>query len=577
MIQHRVELADLHAHLFRVTLTIPDPVPDLALSMAVWIPGSYLVREFSKQVQELTAKQDGKKLAITQLNKNTWQLANTSAKPITVTYLVYAFDASVRTAFLDSTRGFFNGTSLFMRVLGREQEPQQVAIAPAANHMEWRVATSLPAIKTDKSGWGAYQASDYDELADSPFELGEFWSGQFVARGIKHRFVVSGAASSFDGKRLLADTKKIVETELAFWNGAKHRDYVFMLRVVDNGYGGLEHMNSTALIAKRSDLPRQGDATIPEGYTTLLGLISHEYFHTWNVKRLRPAELVPYDYDRENHTELLWFFEGFTSYYDDLLLHRAGLVSDEQYLGLVAKTINQVQQTPGRLVHSLASSSYEAWTKYYRIDENSINSTVSYYTKGALVALCLDLMLRQSGSNLDVVMQSLWQKHVAKTTSEIAGITEEDILQAIPDKASGQALLSWVHSTIDLPLSKLLASAGVETVAVKAGLGQQLGLRVGTDGGSFKVKQVLAGTLAHKAGFAAGDEWLAVKVKDQTWRISSLDDVLLYAPSGKPITAWVARDKQILKLALTLPKNQMLNADVKLKIVDIEKLSSWLG
>jgi predicted metalloprotease with PDZ domain len=202
---------------------------------------------------------------------------------------------------------------------------------------------------------------------------------------------------------------------------------------------------------------------------------------------------------------------------------------------------------------------------------------VSYYTKGALVALCLDLMLRQSGSNLDVVMQSLWQKHVAKTTSEIAGITEEDILQAIPDKASGQALLSWVHSTIDLPLSKLLASAGVETVAVKAGLAQQLGLRVGTDGGSFKVKQVLAGTLAHKAGFAAGDEWLAVEVKDQTWRISSLDDVLLYAPSGKPMTAWVARDKQILKLALTLPKNQMLNADVKLKIVDTEKLSSWLG
>jgi predicted metalloprotease with PDZ domain len=580
MIQHRVELADLHAHLFRVTLTIPDPVPDLALSMAVWIPGSYLVREFSKQVQELTAKQDGKKLAITQLNKNTWQLANTSAKPITVTYLVYAFDASVRTAFLDSTRGFFNGTSLFMRVLGREQEPQQVAIAPAANHMKWGVATSLPAIKTDKSGWGVYRASDYDELADSPFELGEFWSGQFVARGIKHRFVVSGAASSFDGKRLLADTKKIVETELAFWNGAKHKNYVFMLRVVDNGYGGLEHMNSTALIAKRSDLPRQGDATTPEGYTTLLGLISHEYFHTWNVKRLRPQELVPYDYDRENHTELLWFFEGFTSYYDDLLLHRAGLVSDEQYLGLVAKTINQVQQTPGRKVHSLASSSFEAWTKYYRMDENSANSTVSYYTKGSLVALCLDLSLRECGSNLDEVMQALWLKHAMPQKAHLAGLTESHILEVIPDKGCRQSLLKWVHGVDELPLSRLLASVGVNTVAVKAGLAQQLGLRVGTESGSIKVKQVLADTLAAKAGFSAGDEWLAIEVAAkggaQTWRINSLDDVQLYAPAGKSVTAWVARDKQLLKLTLTLPKSSLQNADIRLAISEPKRLSAWL-
>ena len=228
-------------------------------------------------------------------------------------------------------------------------------------------------------------------------------------------------------------------------------------------------------------------------------------------------------------------------------------------------------------MHSLASSSYEAWTKYYRMDENSVNSTVSYYTKGSLVALCLDLSLRERGSNLDAVMQSLWQTHGAKNKDGIGAITETALVQAIPDKACGQALLRWVHSTDELPLSELLASAGVETVAVKAGLAQQLGLRVGTDGGSIKVKQVLAGTLAHKAGFAAGDEWLAVEVKDQTWRITNLDDVLLHASAGKPITAWVARDKQMLKLALTLPKNQMLNADVKLKIVDPNKLAHWLS
>ena len=598
MIQHKIELHDRHAHLFKITLTIPEPTPNQAFSMSVWIPGSYLVREFSKQVQALTATQGGKKLPISQLSKNTWGLANTSTKPIIVTYQVYAFDASVRTAFLDAMRGFFNGTSLFMRVAGHESEPQQVTIEPPTVHSassarpelvegpsKWRVATSLPALKTNQAGWGIYQAEHYDELADSPFELGEFWEAKFTVRGIKHRLVVSGAAATFDGKRLLAATQKIVKAELRFWHG-KHekppqalldKGYVFMLRAVDNGYGGLEHMHSTALIAKRSDLPRIGERAIPESYITLLGLISHEYFHTWNVKRLRPAELVPYDYDRENHTELLWFFEGFTSYYDDLLLRRAELISDEQYLGLLAKTINQIQQTPGRLVHSLASSSYEAWTKYYRMDENSVNSTISYYTKGSLVALCLDLMLRERGSNLDAVMQSLWQQHGLPHKPNSAGITEAHILQAIPDKACRQALWQWVHTTIDLPLTQLLATAGVETIAVKAGLAQMLGLRVGTDSGSIKVKQVLAGTLAHKAGFAAGDEWVAVEVKNQTWRISSLDDVLLYASAGKPITAWVARDKQMLKLALTLPKNQLLNADVKLKIADADKLKDWLA
>ncbi|MDI9333036.1 MAG: hypothetical protein QM533_01540 [Cytophagales bacterium] len=600
MIQHKVQLHDLHAHLYQVTLTIPKPAPHQALAMAVWIPGSYLVREFSKHVQALSAKQDGKKLAIAQLDKNTWRLANTSAKPVTVTYQVYAFDASVRTAFLDSTRGFFNGTSLFMRVAGQEHAPQQVLIEPAraissarTEPVEvlstWRVATALPALQINTAGFGTYQASHYDELADSPFELGDFWQGKFTARGVKHHFVVSGATATFDGKRLLADTQKIVERELAFWHGKNgkppqallDKGYVFMLRATHDGYGGLEHMNSTALIAKRSDLPRINDSSTPEGYITLLGLISHEYFHTWNVKRLRPANLVPYDYDRENYTELLWFFEGFTSYYDDLILRRAGLMSDAQYLNLLAKTINRVMQTPGRLVHPLASSSFEAWTKYYRMDENSVNSTVSYYTRGALVALCLDLSLRERGSNLDAVMQALWQKYALPAKSNTAGITEASILEAIPDKACGQALLRWVHTTKDLPLTKLLATAGVDTVAVKANLAQQLGLRVGFEGGSITIKQVLSGTPAHTAGFAAGDEWLALEVESktghQTWRISSMDDVALYAPAGKPITAWVARDKQMLTLTLTLPKNQLLHADVKLKIADAKKLANWLG
>ncbi len=592
LIQHQVELHDLSAHLFRVTLTIPKPAPQQVLSMPVWIAGSYLVREFSGQLQEITASQGASALPLQQLTKNTWKLGNAATSAIRVQYWVYAFDASVRTAYLSSTRGFFNGTSLFMQVVGQTHEPQQVIIEPPAASsasrvvtQDWRVATALPSVQVNSAGWGSYLAEHYDELADSPFELGEFWQGEFAVRGIRHRLVVSGSTSTLDGQRLLADAHKIVQTQLAFWHEERSqppqslldKGYVFMLHAVHDGYGGLEHMNSTALIAKRSDLPRLNEPAAPDGYITLLGLISHEYFHTWNVKRLRPATLVPYDYERENYTELLWFFEGFTSYYDDLLLRRAGLIDDQQYLDLLAKTINQVQQTPGRHVHALASSSFEAWTKYYRPTEHSANSTVSYYTKGSLVALCLDLRLRQSGSSLDQVMQTLWQRHALPAKAQIAGVLEGHILEAISDQACRQALLGWVHTTEELPLSELLASAGVTTVAVKAGLAQQLGLRVGTEGGSVKIKQVLSGTLAASAGFAAGDEWLAVEADHQTWRIANLDDVLLYAPADKPLTAWVARDKLMHKLTLALPPHPMINSDVKLTIASAQQLATWLS
>ena len=257
---------------------------------------------------------------------------------------------------------------------------------------------------------------------DCPFELGDFWQGQFKAAGVPHRLVVAGAPASFDSARLLEDTRAICEAEIRFWHGAgkpPHKSYVFMLNVVDDNYGGLEHRNSTALICGRRDLPRLGDAKTPEGYTTLLGLISHEYFHTWNVKRLRPAEFGRYHYDAEQYTRLLWFFEGFTSYYDDLLLRRAGLLDNAGYVKLLNKGINQLLQTPGRQVQSVADASLDAWVKYYRQDENTANATVSYYGKGALVALCLDLTLRREGrTNLDDVMRALWHRCAAGPMSE---------------------------------------------------------------------------------------------------------------------------------------------------------------
>ncbi len=391
-------------------------------------------------------------MALAQRGKCLWQADCREGAPLVLTYEVSAYDNSVRTAWLDASRGFFNGTSLCLRVHGQEAARHDLEIVATPEVSHWSVATGLTAEKTTRAGFGTYRAASYDELVDCPVEMGPFWSARFTACGVPHRLVVAGAAPSFDGERLVADTRRICEAGIRFWHGAgkpPYAQYLFMLNVVDDGYGGLEHRNSTALVCGRRDLPRQGEAKAPEGYTTLLGLISHEHFHTWNVKRLRPAELARYDYTQENYTRLLWFFEGFTSYYDDLLLRRAGLIDDATYLRLLAKNINQVLQTPGRRVQSVADASFDAWVKYYRQDENTPNATVSYYTKGALVGLCLDLALRREGrTTLDDVMRALWDRCDAGPMSEDDLLA---VLEALSGRPFAREIAEWVHGTGDLP------------------------------------------------------------------------------------------------------------------------------
>ncbi len=349
-IRYRVSVLDPRQHLYGVTLEIDNPAARQRLSLPVWIPGSYLVREFSQHLQKLQASTGGQPVPLVQLDKNSWEArlpAGSRKSTLQLSYEVYAFDPSVRTAFLDRQRGFFNPTSLCLRVHEREREAHRLELIDNEHTAEWQAATGLRPARIDARGFGRYQAGDYDELADCPFELGRFWSGSFEVRGVPHRLVVSGAGDFADYEQLLRDTQRICETEIAFWHPDGGQPpfghYLFMLHATQDGYGGLEHRNSTALVCQRSDLPRRAApseagkaarAKASDGYTTLLGLISHEYFHTWNVKRLRPREFRRYDYDRENYTELLWFFEGFTSYYDDLLLLRAGLVDEATYLKL---------------------------------------------------------------------------------------------------------------------------------------------------------------------------------------------------------------------------------------------------
>ncbi len=571
MITYRIEIADAHAHLFRVTVTIARPAPEQRLSLPVWIPGSYLVREFARHLSALSATQNGAERPVQQLDKASWQVRCEGRSALVVSYLVYAFDTSVRAAFLDANRGFFNGTGLCLRVEGSEALPQRLELRalPAG----WQVGTALRPLKVNADGRGTYEAADYDELVDHPVELGRFWRGHFSAGGVPHEYVVAGALPDFDGERLLADAKRICEAQIAFWHadppsqagkaGKNARRgkagkppferYVFLHNLVEDGHGGLEHRASTALISPRRDMPArpakpQAKPDTSDGHANLLGLISHEYFHTWNVKRLRPAEFARYDYTQENYTELLCFFEGFTSYYDDLFLLRSGLIDRARYLKLLARTASGVLASPGRRVQSVAQSSFDTWVKYYRADENTPNATISYYTKGSLIALALDLTLRREGKGtLDAVMRRLW------AVSGGGPVTEADIaaaLEHVGSRSFGAELTSWVHGTDDLPLAALLAEFGVAWTVDVPTLAQRLGLRVAESAlTGIKVSHVLRGGAAERAGLSVGDELLALN----GWRVRRLEDGLRVIRPGVAATLLVARDQRVVSLPLTLP------------------------
>ena len=561
-ISYRVDVEDVHAHLLRVTLRVPRPAAEQRLSLPVWIPGSYLVREFARHLSDLRAEQGGRAVPLEQLDKATWLARCAGRGELVVSALVYAFDTSVRCAFLDAGRGFFNGTGLCLRVEGREAEPHRLRIG--ALPRGWQVATAMRGLKVDARGRGTYEAADYDELVDHPFELGHFWRGRFEAHGVPHEFIVAGALPDFDGERLLADTRRICEAQIAFWHGSRKPKppfgrYVFLLNTCEDGHGGLEHRASTALLSARRNLPQLGrGAETSDAYVELLGLISHEYFHTWNVKRMRPAEFARYDYTQENYTALLWFFEGFTSYYDDLFLCRCGLIDTPRYLKLLARTVSAVAATPGRRVQSVAEASFDAWVKYYRADENTPNATISYYAKGALVALALDLTLRRDGGSLDAVMRALWKSSAGGPISQ-DGIAAA--LEAVSGRSYAKELAEWVHGRGELPLQGLLYGAGVEWQVQGAGMAQRLGVRASESAlTGVKLTHVLRGGAAEAAGFAAGDEILAVA----GWRVRRLDEAQRLLQPGQGAEVLVARDQRVLALRLTLPRDANTGAPVQL-------------
>ena len=546
-IQYTVHAADLDGHRYEVTLRIANPDPTgQVLRMPAWIPGSYLIRDFSKHIETIAAFSIlgtvETELPLERIDNDTWKLPAVAANTvIEVRTLVHAFDTSVRTAYLDSERGFFNPSSLCLAVEGQTHLPTALAIAPIGT---WSVQTTLSRVKTDAAGFGFYLAPNYDALLDHPVALGHFQTIDWKSRGTAHSMVIQGCLQEVDRKRLITDLSAICESIIDLFEPktkqAPFQRYLFLVNAVLSGYGGLEHSDSTALLCNRDHLPQAGYPLNDDHYQEFLGLCSHEYIHAWLVKRIQPKAFQPYNLQGRNHTRLLWLFEGFTSYYDDLQLLRSGRIALQPYLNLVGKNWNMVLRGPGRHKQSVADSSFDAWTKYYQADEHTPNAVVSYYSKGALIALGLDLLIRvqtRHRKSLDNVMQLLWAAH-GKTQE---GLAEDGfnriVLAAIgPDfkKSWLQFKARYIEGTHDLPLAQWLSAQGIVVDNKKMGslenMKLQWGMRYSDQGGWAKVTHVLDGGIAQRAGLAPGD--LLASINRQRISPSRLDAVFAQLQMG---------------------------------------------
>ncbi len=558
--RYRIAPHDPHAHLFEVSVTVAHPdATGQAFTLPTWIPGSYLVREFARHFVAVRAECDGRAVAIAKTRKDGWQAAPCDG-PLTVTALVYAFDLSVRTAYLDANRGYFNGTAVFMCPVGREDAPTVVDIVAPAGATGWQVATTLPLDGAKLNGFGTYAATDYDELIDHPVEMGVLATTSFTAGGVPHDIAIAGRQHA-DLPRLARDFTQICQWQIDFFGGAPFSRYLFQVLALPDGYGGLEHRSSTSLICRRDELPRSGDDDISDDYLKLLGLASHEYFHAWNVKRIKPLVFMRYDLTQENYTRQLWAFEGITSYYDDLALLRCGLIDAPRYLEQLARAITLVQRGPGRMTQSVADSSFDAWIKFYRSDENTPNAVVSYYAKGSLVACLLDLELRRDGaSSLDALMRTLWQRFGQPGIG-----VPEDGIQKLASELAGRDLSGfferYVEGVDELPLSAMLSDVGVDmTLRPTAGAKDRggkpaagvvdrctLGVRIG---GDLKLANVFRDGVAARAGLSAGDVLVAIdSIKATSDAVAA---VLTRGTPGSVVRVHAFRRDELITADITL-------------------------
>lgn len=563
-LHYRVAPVDPNAHRFEVELVVANPDPQgQRFAMPAWTPGSYMIREFARNVVSIEASSaTGRRVALRKLDKATWQAARCD-EALHVRYQVYAWDLSVRAAHLDATHGFFNGPSLFLRAVGHESQECGLQLdAPVGEqYADWRVATTMPLAGAPEHGFGAYRARDYDELIDHPVEMGRFTLACFDVGGARHEIAITGRHDA-DTDRLCRDLRRVCGEQVRLFDPRRRRApfdrYVFQLLVVGSGYGGLEHRSSTSLICSRNDLPHLGMREPSESYRSFLGLASHEYFHSWNVKRIRPSVFVAPDLQNEAYTRLLWIFEGFTSYYDDLMLVRSGVIARDAYLGLVAKMISNVQRGPGRRTQSVAESSFDAWIKFYRQDENSPNAVVSYYAKGSLVALALDLTIRQrtrGRHSLDDVLRAMWERFGRNAFEARKGLDEDAfprlLEEAVGLKLDGQ-IRAWAYGTAELPLAALLRPFGVRLELGEADQAPvSLGVRVAMREGQLTIATAYNGQAAERAGLSAGDAIVAMdglRVGDE----AALKTLLARRRTGDRLRVHAFRHDELIERELEL-------------------------
>ena len=575
-IHYQVAMPQPESHLFEVVLRLQGwKLSTLDLKLPVWTPGSYLVREYAKHFQDFSVTAEEQPLPWQKLSKNHWQVETSaiahkdSNSTIAVRYSVFANELSVRTNHLDATHGYFNGAALFFRIPELEQQPIQVTLVPPKP--EWRVTTPLPELEQPNT----FQAPDFDTLVDSPFEIGTHELHHFEVLGKSHEFAIWGKGNA-DAAQMISDMQKIVEVEAQLFGGLPYDRYVFLLHLSSQGNGGLEHKYACSL-----NYPRFGFRA-QDKYERFMQLVAHEFFHLWNVKRIRPKALEVFDYDRENYTPSLWFSEGTTSYYDLIFPLRSGIYDGKSFLNNLGKEITRLQTTPGRLVQPLSESSFDAWIKLYRPDANSGNFQISYYLKGEMVSLLLDLLIREQHGNarsLDDVMRLMWQKF---GQAEI-GFTPEQ-LQEVFESVAGKDLDDFFARYIDgieeLPFNQYLEPFGLQLVSDSEEASvPHLGMKVQTENGREAIKFVEAGTPAGRSGIDAGDELLAIDGMRVTAQTLS-DRLRDYQPSDNiQITVFHQEELRTYWVTLAEPRPN------RYQVVPIEhpspvqkqNLEGWLG
>ncbi|WP_180037630.1 M61 family metallopeptidase [Acinetobacter sp. YH12127] len=565
MLHYQIEFDDYRQHLIHVTVRFLAN-PTQVLSLPTWIPGSYLIREFSKHLESVRAYDEaGRILKIQKFEKNKWRLFNIDHELITVEYDVYAYDLSVRGAYVDQTRLYVNPACACLGLDGQEDKAIEVELFLPDELKHFQLATGLAA-KSLVKGRYTLKAKNYAELIDAPFELAEQTRFSFTAADIPHEFVVSGK-HAMNAARMQQDIEKICATQITMFGSAPFENYTFMTMATGNSYGGLEHPNSTSLITPRDDLPKANEPEQPsKDYQRFLGLCSHEYFHSWLVKFIRPESFVNYDLNQEGYTSLLWIFEGFTSYYDDLLLLRSGVIDQAAYLELLKAQIDRYLQNLGRAIQTVAESSFDAWVKFYRQDENSNNAGTSYYNKGCLVALCLDLGLRLRGSSLDALMQKLYAN--AQQGIQVHERTIFELCKELTGDDWSEQIHHLINTTDELPLDQLLPEFGVD-YQLKQDKSLPFGLKLADKPEGVLVQAAHREGAAAKAGLSALD--VIVAIDGLKASVKSLEQ---YAKQDAAYTVHAFRRDELMTFELNAAQIEL--PEVALSVTDQAKVEQWL-